>query len=229
MKVLITGGSSGIGEFLAKRLANSVSKVFITGRSEERLRKIQNEIDKIGGTCFIKVADVRDFDLAQKVIGDAIDKMGGLDLFVANSGVGKFGDIEDFTEDDYDKQFDINVKGVFNYLGSVVKYMKKQDNGQIIVTSSHLGINTAPGASIYAATKHAIQGMIGSLRRELSGSGVKAATICPGSVDTPWYKDSSMSKSKMIDVEEVVDTFMLIINQGPRSNIDHIHIIPAKT
>ena len=130
MKVLITGGSSGIGEFLAKRLTKSGSKVYITGRSEERLRKIQNEIDKIGGTCFIKVADVRDFDLAQKVIGDAIDKMEGLDLFVANSGVGKFGDIEDFTEDDYDKQFDINVKGVFNYLGSVVKYMKKQDSEQ---------------------------------------------------------------------------------------------------
>jgi NADP-dependent 3-hydroxy acid dehydrogenase YdfG len=225
--VLITGGSSGIGEFLAKRLAKSGDKVYITGRSEERLNKIQNEIDQLGGTCFIRVADVKDYDLAQEIIEDAIEKMGGLDVFVANSGVGKFGNIETMTEEDYDSQFDTNVKGVFNYLGSIVEYMKKQGSGQIIVTSSDLGLKTSSRASIYAATKHAIQAMIGSLRKELTGSGVKAATICPGSVDTPWYKDSSMSKSKMIDVEEVVDAFMLIINQGPRSNIDHIHLIPA--
>lgn len=71
--------------------------------------------------------------------------------------------------------------------------------------------------------------MIGSLRKELVGTGVKAATINPGSVDTPWYKNSSMDKMKMLDVEEVVDAFMLIINQGPRSDIDHIHLVPANS
>ena len=229
MKVLITGGSSGIGEYLARRLVNSGHIVYLTGRSEDKLKSIQNEINRKAGECYYYVADVRDFKIAQSVIKDAIEKMGGLDVFVANSGVGKFGNIETMSEEDYDDQFDTNVKGVFNYLGSIVEYMKNKKHGQIIVTSSDLGLKTSGRASIYAASKHAVQAMIGSLRKELVGNGVKAATINPGSVDTPWYKNSSMDKKKMLDVEEVVDAFMLIINQGPRSDIDHIHLVPANS
>ena len=229
MKVLITGGSSGIGEFLARRLVNLGNRVYLTGRSEDQLKSIQNEIDGEGGECNYYVADVRDYKMAQFVIKDAIDKMGGLDVFVANSGVGRFGDIETMSEEDYDVQFDTNVKGVFNYLGRMVEYMRSKGHGQIIVTSSDLGLKTSKRASIYAASKHAVQAMIGSLRKELVGTGVKAATINPGSVDTPWYKNSNMDKKKMLDVEEVVDAFMLIINQGPRSDIDHIHLVPANS
>lgn len=227
--VLITGGSSGIGEYLARRLANSGHRVYLTGRSEDKLKSIQNEIDAKGGECYYQVADVRDYKIAQYVVKDAIEKMDGLDVFVANSGVGRFGDIETMTEEDYDAQFDTNVKGVFNYLGGIVEYMKSKGQGQIIVTSSDLGLKTSKRASIYAASKHAVQAMIGSLRKELVGSGVKVATVNPGSVDTPWYKNSNMEKNKMLDVEEVVDAFMLIINQGPRSDIDHIHLVPANS
>lgn len=228
-KILITGGSSGVGEHLALRLAqNSNNQIYITGRNLERLNQVVIKITDQGARGYFQVADVAVTQDAERTVEDAINQMGGLDLFVANSGVGRFKSIEDLTDDDIDIQFNTNVKGVYNYLRPVVRHMKSQNHGQIIVTSSNLGFNVTANGSVYCATKYAVQAIIGCLREELKGTGIKAATINPGAIDTPWFSDFGEGPiNKRLDVEEVVDAFMLIINQGDRSNIHHVLLNPT--
>ncbi len=228
-RILITGGSSGVGEHLALRLAqNSNNQIYITGRNLERLNQVVMKIADLGARGYFQVADVSVTHDAEKIVEDAINQMGGLDIFVANSGVGRFKLLEEMTDDDIDIQFNTNVKGVYNYLRPVVRHMKSHNQGQIIVTSSNLGFNVASHCSVYSATKYAVQAIIGCLREELKGTSIKAATVNPGAIDTPWFSDHGEGPiMKRLDVEEVVDTFMLIINQGERSNIDHILMYPS--
>lgn len=133
------------------------------------------------------------------------------------------------SDEDFDSQFNTNVRGVWLFIREILPSMKQNDKGQIIVTSSNLGFAVSARASIYAATKHAVQAMVGSIRRELQGTQVKIATINPGSVDTPWFSnyDSDKANPRRLNVEEVVDAFILVINQGKRSNIDHILLQPT--
>jgi NADP-dependent 3-hydroxy acid dehydrogenase YdfG len=151
-----------------------------------------------------------------------------VDVLVANAGVGYFGNLEDLTEEDYDRQFDINVKGVFLWLRKVLPGMKARNSGQIIVMSSNMGLKTGARASLYAGTKHAVQAMVWSLRDELRGTNVKAATINPGSVDTPWFDGKDVDRSKMLSADDIAKATRLIIDQSDTSNIDHIHLLPGK-
>ncbi|MHA2100251.1 MAG: SDR family oxidoreductase [Candidatus Kariarchaeaceae archaeon] len=228
-RVLITGGSSGVGEFLALRLAENVkNQIYITGRNLERLNEVTIKINEKGARGYFREAEVSYSTEAIEVVNDAIGKMGGLDVLVANSGVGRFKNVEDLTDDDIDVQLQTNVYGVFNYLRPVIKYMRSIDQGQIIVTSSNLGFNVTGRGSVYCATKYAVQAIIGCLREELKGTQIKAATVNPGSIDTPWFTDYGKEPIvKRLDVKEVIDAFMLIINQGARSNIDHILLNPT--
>ncbi len=227
-KVLITGGSSGIGEALALRLAGKENSIYLTGRSIERLKSVKKMVQLKGGPCYIKTGDVGNAADMKTITQDAIEKMGAITILVANAGIGAFKPLEEMTDNDFDNQFNTNVRGVFLCVREVLPHLKENNGGQIIVTSSNLGFSVTARGSIYCATKHAVQAMVGCLREELKDTLIKAATINPGSVDTPWFADySEKPKANRIGVEDVIDAFMLIIEQGQRSNIDHILIHPT--
>lgn len=114
------------------------------------------------------------------------------------------------------------------WINMVLPLMKEQNSGQIIVTSSNLGLKTSARCSLYAATKHAVQAMVWCLREELKGTGVKAATINPGSVDTPWFDGKDVDRSKMLSSADVAATIRLIIDQNETSDIDHILLTPGR-
>jgi len=111
----------------------------------------------------------------------------------------------------------------------VLPGMKSRNSGQIIVTSSNLGLKTSARASIYSGTKHAVQAMVWSLRDELKGTNVKAATINPGSVSTPWFDGKDVDRSKMLTASDVAKAAKLIIDQDETNNIDHILLMPGRT
>jgi hypothetical protein len=96
-------------------------------------------------------------------------------------------------------------------------------------TSSNLGLKTAAKCSLYAATKHAVQAMVGCLRDELKGTMVKVATINPGSVDTPWFDGKDVDRNKMLSSSDVAKVVRMIIDQNETSNIDHILLLPGKS
>lgn len=227
--IVITGASSGIGRQIALDMAPDGHSFLLIGRNENRLKDVTKAVGDLGGTAVYALGDVSSetdvethFELAQS-------KLGSIDVLVANAGVGHFGNLEDISIEQYDAQFNTNVRGVFLWLRKVLPNMKSRNSGQIIVTSSNLGLKTSGRASIYAATKHAIQAMVWSLRDELKGTNVKAATINPGSVSTPWFDGRDVDRSKMLTASDVAKAVRLIIDQDETSNIDHILLMPGRT
>ncbi|MHA1202809.1 MAG: SDR family NAD(P)-dependent oxidoreductase [Candidatus Heimdallarchaeaceae archaeon] len=227
-RIVITGGSSGIGEATAFEMAKSGHRFYLTGRNEIRLQKIVAELHSLGCEAYYGVGDVSDETSARLMFDEIKQKLGGVDVLLANAGVGYFGNLEDLTLEQYDAQFNTNVRGVFMWINMVLPLMKEQNSGQIIVTSSNLGLETSARCSLYAATKHAVQAMIWCLREELKGTGVKAATINPGSVDTPWFDGKDVDRTKMLSLADVTASIRLIIDQNETSNIDHILLTPGR-
>ncbi len=225
--IVITGASSGIGREIALEMARDGHRFYLIGRNEERLRETMKEVSEKGGEAFIGVGDVSDEKIVERHFKDAIKQLGVIDVLVANAGIGYFGNLEDITIEQFDVQMKTNVRGVFLWLRSVLPMMRQRNSGQIIVTSSNLGLKTSARASIYAATKHAVQAMIWCLRDELKGTGVKAATINPGSVSTPWFDGKDVDRSKMLTASDVANAVRLIIDQSDTCNIDHILLLPG--
>ena len=228
LKIVITGGSSGIGEAIAFNMAKDGHKLYLIGRNQQKLLKVKEQIEKVGSEVYVGIGDVGDENDGKRLLNDIINELGGVDVLVANAGVGYFGNLEDLTLAQFDEQFNTNVRGVFIWLKQVLPLMKKKNKGQIIVTSSNLGLKTSSRASIYSATKHAVQAMVWCLRKELKGTQVKAATINPGSVDTPWFDGKDVDRTKMLSSIDIAAAARLIILQKETSNIDHILLLPGK-
>lgn len=230
LRIIITGASSGIGRAIALDLAKDQNQhqLFITGRNEKRIKQVASEVQTLGSTVSWGTGDVGDEHDVNELFSSAIDNLEGIDVLIANAGVGHFGPLEDIEVHQFDEQFQTNVRGVFLWIKKVLPRMKKQNSGQIVVISSMAGFNTNAGASVYCATKHALQGLVGGLRNDLTGTNVKASTINPGGVNTPWFDGRDVDRSKMLSAEDVAKATRLVIEQSDTSNIDAILLSPAK-
>ena len=226
---IITGASSGIGEAVALEMAKEGHSFYLTARRREKLNLVAKKVESLGSKAYYGVGDVGNERDVDRLFNEAIDKLSTIDVLFANAGVGYFGNLEEMTVDQYDTQFNTNVRGVFLWLRKILPIMKKQNRGQIIVTSSNLGLETSPRASIYSGTKHAVQAMVSCLRQELHGTLVKVATINPGSVSTPWYDGKKSDRRKMLTTDDISKTVRYIINQGDTSNIEHILLRPGRS
>jgi len=209
-------------------MAKDGHKLYLIGRNQQKLLKVKEQIEKVGSEVYVGIGDVGDENDGKRILNDILNEFGGVDVLVANAGIGYFGNLEDLTLTQFDEQFNTNVRGVFIWLKQVLPLMKKKNKGQIIVTSSNLGLKTSSRASIYSATKYAVQAMVWCLRDELKGTQVKAATINPGSVNTPWFDGKDVDRTKMLSPIDVANAARLIILQKETSNIDHILLLPGK-
>ncbi|MFX1251943.1 MAG: SDR family oxidoreductase [Promethearchaeota archaeon] len=226
MNILITGASSGIGRAIALEMTSDKHKFFLISRNKEKLTKIKREVEERGGIAYIGTGDVAKFDQVLGLYEEAKKYLGNIDVLIANAGVGFLFNLEDTPLEKYELMFDTNVKGVFLWLKMILPDMKRKNKGQIIITSSTAGFQTFSQGSVYCATKHAIQGMAGALRKELIGTRVKIATINPGAVNTPWFDHQSnfsgFDRSKMLSARDVAKAVRLVIEQSETCNIDHI-------
>lgn len=115
---------------------------------------------------------------------EQVEGEAGVDVLVTSAGIGRFGLIEELTEKEFSASFDVNVKGTWLWARQVLPVMKEAGNGQVVFISSVAGLRKFARCSVYGASKWAVQGIAGSLREECRGSGVKVATLCPGSIPT---------------------------------------------
>ncbi|WP_425408885.1 SDR family oxidoreductase [Hyphococcus sp.] len=181
--VLVTGASSGIGEATAVHLAHKGFRVFAAARRIEKL----NALKALGGGKITPVAlDVTD-DASIKTALAEIENAGAvLYGLVNNAGVSVMGPVELVSSDEWRRQFETNVFGLVAVTRAVLPQMRGAGRGRIVNIGSIAGRIAAPFQGVYASSKHAVEGLSDSLRRELAPHGVKVSVVRPGFINTPF-------------------------------------------
>ena len=180
---VITGGTSGIGEATAYAFSKEGAKLVIAGRRDNEGNRVVEAIQKSGGDAIFVKTDVTDEEQVKALIANAVSQYGKLDIAFNNAGVEQTGPISEFTVDAYEHVFNINVRGVFLSLKHEIEVMKEK-GGSIINTSSIVGHVAMPGASIYIASKHAVEGITKTAALELVEHNIRVNAIAPAAIET---------------------------------------------
>ncbi|MCD8915353.1 SDR family oxidoreductase [Staphylococcus simulans] len=180
----VTGGANGIGKGISETLAKAGAKVIIGDIDETNGKQTAEALNGV----FFKL-DVTDSTQVNKVVGDIVHQFGKIDILASNTGVYPQINIEDLTEEDWDYVQNINLKGTFFVTQAVLKVMKKQKYGRVIVTSSVTGPNTGyPGWAHYGASKAGQLGFVRSAALEYAKYGITVNAVQPGNVLTEGLK-----------------------------------------
>ena len=185
MTALITGSSRGIGEQIATLFAQNGYSVAINyNKSKEQAESLVKKLEAQGYNAKAFCADVSDYCAVNDMISQVESTMGRVDVLVNNAGIAQQKLFCDITDKDFDRMFDVNVKGVFNCTKAVLPSMIREKQGSIINISSMWGQVGASCEVHYSASKAAIIGMTQALAKEVGPSGIRVNCICPGVIET---------------------------------------------
>ncbi len=183
--VFITGALSGIGRATAIAFAKEGARVAVSGRRDDAGSALVAELRGLGAEAEFFRVDVRNDDDVRDVVDSVVARFGRLDAAVNSAGTeGQTGPITGQTVENYSSTFDANVLGTLLSLKHELRVMQPQGSGSIINLSSTVGHRGAPGASVYTASKHAVEGLTKAAALEAAAYGVRVNAIAPGPVDT---------------------------------------------
>jgi NAD(P)-dependent dehydrogenase (short-subunit alcohol dehydrogenase family) len=199
---VITGGTSGIGEATALLFAREGAKIAITGRNEQRGREVLKTILNSGGNAIFIRTDVRLMNDCQRAIEQTIRSLGGLDILFNNAGVFYAHNALDCSEEEWDLQIDVNLKGTFLMSKFALPSMIAQGGGVIINNSSGWGLVGGDKAVAYCASKGGVVLLTKAMAIDHGRDNVRVNAICPGDVETPMLPEDARFRG--LDWEEYI-------------------------
>ena len=195
---VVTGASKGIGAGIAKALAAEGASVVVNyASSKEDADRVVSEIAKAGGKALAVQGDVSKATDVGRIFAETKKAFGRLDVLVNNAAIYQFAPIEQITEDHFDRQFDINVKGLILATQEAVKHFGP-GGGSIVNISSTASIATPPGSSVYSATKAAVDAVTHVLAKELGPKNIRVNAISPGPVETEGLRAAGVIGSDLL-------------------------------
>ena len=218
--LFITGASSGIGAATARAAAQCGWKVALFARSEDKLKKLAEEI---GTEALVLPGDATDYEAQKAAIERVVEEWGQLDAVFANAGRGTSqAGTEKGDPEDWKGMVEINIMGALNTAHAALPHLRKT-TGQYVVTGSAAGRRHIQG-SIYGATKWFIHGFAGNLADEMAEWGGRCMVVSPGMVNTEFFDEAKPDK---LAPEDVADAVLHALEAPKRAAIREIHLMPT--
>lgn len=227
---LITGGTKGIGFGIAESMLKENMNVVITGRSREGVDEAVSQLQQIGlGQVMGVAADVRDMSAMHEAVQSCTSRFGGLDILIANAGVGHFGSIDALSEADWHDTIDINLTGVFNSVKASLPALKNSREAYIITMASLAGTNFFAGGTAYNASKFGLVGFTQAMMLDVRQMGINVSTIMPGSVAT-YFNDHVPNEADAwkIQPEDIGEMVIHLLRLDPRTLPSKIEVRPSR-
>jgi len=228
--VLVTGASSGIGRSMALAAGAAGARLFLVGRSEDRLREVAGEI---GPGAVWHSADLTDPAAVDAMASTAAERLGRIDVLLANAGVYIPGDAAEGDPDAWDALLMVNVASVFRLVNRVLPQMIGRRSGDIVVTSSVSGHQAIEWEPVYSASKHAVQSFVHGVRRQIAPHNVRIGAVAPGMVLNPLWGvsdaaeiDALVANHEGIRSEDVAEAVMFMLTRPPHVTIRDLVILP---
>ena len=235
----ITGATSGIGRAIALRLAKEKYALILTGRRDERLSALKNELEsnynaKVLTLCF----DVRVFEQVEKAVNSLTDEWKTIDVLINNAGLAAGADpIHTASISDWEQMIDTNIKGLLYVTRLISPAMVARKSGHIINLGSIAGRMVYPNGSVYCATKHAVRALSEGMRMDFLPYNIRVTEIAPGAVETEFSMVRFKGDKQRADgvyqgfsplvAEDIAEAIYCSINQPPHVNIQDILIMPT--
>jgi len=226
---LITGASKGIGRATALHLARRGVRLALAARSRDLLEELAGEID----------GDVRiftgDMSVEEEICGfvkDAHNHFGQIDILINNAGLGIFMPIAETSTRAWDMMFNLNVRGLFIATREALPYLRRQKTSAIVNVASLAGKNAIANGAGYVASKHAVVGFSRSLLLEERKNGVHVLTICPGSVNTPFFSGDNnvfapRAPEKILQADDVAQSIVHMLQMPDNAMLSEMDLRPA--
>ena len=226
---IITGASSGIGRAVAHNLNEVGVKFILTGRREDHLTKLKEEL----AHATILTGDISQDGMPQNLVAAALDTFGRCDIVFNNAGIIKAGSIDDIDIDDMCYMVRVNVEAAFRMAYVAVKHFKSTGSGYLLNTSSVLGTKVRPTAGAYAGTKFAIEALTEALRLELAKTNIGVSCVEPGLVQTDLHREwpvppaQSLNIPRPLQPEDIARVVRFILEQPDHVRLPRILAVPS--
>ena len=200
---VVTGGGSGIGYSVCTRLASEGAKVVLLDLDLVAAEKTASEIISTGGSAKAYACDVSDRKMVKSVVDHVLTST-NIDILINNAGIGHVGNLENTSEEDFDRLYNVNVKGIFNMLSAVIPAMKSRQQGVVVNLASIASSVGIEDRFAYSMTKGAVLTMTYSIARDYINDGIRSNCVSPGRVHTP-FVDSYLDKNYPDNREEMFE------------------------
>lgn len=221
-KILITGGSSGIGKAAAKLLTENGALVGITGRDKLKLEKSAKEINALA--IHTDVSDEKDIETTYKIF---LDKFGGLDCLINNAGIGEFPSLEEITLEAFKKVYSVNVFGAALMAKYAAEIFKKQNHGNIINIASTAALKGFARGSVYSSSKFALRSMTECWQAELRPFNIRVMQINPSEVTTAFASKERKERDEVankLTSDEIAHTVLSMLAMDDRGMIPEVTV-----
>ncbi|UCF19468.1 MAG: SDR family oxidoreductase [Gemmatimonadota bacterium] len=227
---IVTGGSKGIGRAIATALAEAGAGVVVCARDESETKRAAAEIGEASAGRVLGVAaDVRSHEDVRRLVATAASELGGLDILVANAGVGGgFGPIDEIDPEDWHRVIDTNLTGVYYCCHEAVPELKRRGGGWIITIGSLAGRYAFAGGTAYNASKFGLLGFSEALMLDVRDHDIRVSCIMPGSVDTYFNDKEPSGDSWKLTPADVARTVLQLCEHENRSLPSRIELRPSR-
>jgi ribitol 2-dehydrogenase len=227
---IVTGASSGIGAAMARELVRQGCKVVLFARSADRLRALEKEL---GPGALSVSGDVVSKKDVERMVSAALERFGRIDVLLANAGLYIPGQFSEGDPEAFARLLDVNVTGVIRCIHAVLPQMTAQKAGDILVTSSISGFVDIHWEPVYSASKHAVQGLVHTLRRQVAKDGIRVGAVAPGMVANELWGirtkaeiDQHVAARTALTSEDVAEAVIFMLSRPPNVTVRDLVLLP---